>query len=449
MKGIQPTPSLIGRIVRRVALKSGFRFFRPGVLQAYHQAVEWEKLPNDEVAEKQLHKLNAVLDCHLQRDWFRDHWYAHGGPSYPLRSLEEYRQFTGVTRAYLMENYDRVATSDEAVRELSTSGSSGENLFFHQSQEMVDGRTAVVRRSNQWVDFDNWGDRCISVWGLSPSASLRYRATSHLKLFAFGGEMLSAYGMTDKDALEYARVIVQRKPVALNAYPSYLAQVARAALAAGFAPWHGAVITWGGEQALPQDLEAIHAFFGDRVYARYGTQEFGTIAHQVPWRKGYVVTPTRFLVDSSPDGELLITDLDNRATPFLRYRVGDAGTVGATAPDEPGRQIILDLEGRSHDRIETPSGRLLPGQFWTLLSRVVPGIIEFQILHNPPCSICMRLVVNDARFPQDGEVKITERAIALLGDEMNFSVELTDELDRTSRGKRRFIIRRDDSTPKT
>ena len=428
--------------LRRKAIKVGFRILRPEVHQSYRQAVTWEKLPNSAVKKAQLEKLNKVLQAHLSRDWFRAFWEANGGPPLPLESLEEFKSFSGTTRTFLAEHHHRVAQQPEVVRELSTSGSSGQNLFFHHSQEMVDGRTAIVRRCNQWVGFDNWGAHSISVWGLSPDASLSYLAKTGLKRFVLGTEILSAYGMDDAKALEFARTIVERQPVAVNAYPSYLAQLARVALDAELSPLEDTVVTWGGEQALDQDLETIRAFFGNRVYGRYGSQEFGTIAHQVPWRNGYVVAPTRFLLDNDSNGELVVTDLDNRATPFLRYKIGDAGTVEEIdADDEPGRQVITHLEGRSHDRITTPNGRLLPGQFWTLLSRVVPGIIAYQVAHRPPTEIRMRAVVDDEKFPADGPVKIAEHAEELLKGEMDFAVEVIDELERTDRGKRRFIVR--------
>jgi len=76
------------------------------------------------------------------------------------------------------------------------------------------------------------------------------------------------------------------------------------------------------------------------------------------------------------------------------YAIGDAGQV----TDEPcacGRnyQSIINLQGRCHDILTTRSGKQLPGQFWTTLSRSVPGIGEFQVVQKDPENIELRVKV--------------------------------------------------------
>jgi phenylacetate-CoA ligase len=254
--------------------------------------------------------------------------------------------------------------------------------------------------------------------------------------------LFSSFGMNDELALRHVRRIRHLRPKAVDGYPSYLSRMARVALDTGEPPYTDAVVVHSGEQALPSDLAAITAFFGHRVFGRYGSREFGPIAHEVPGAHGYRVAPARFFVQNDSDGGLLITDLDNLATPFIRYDIGDAGTVVDEELDDAATpQRIVDLEGRVHDRLETPDGRLVPGQFWTLLARIVPGIEAFQVAQTAPDSIELRVQVDPNLFREEERARIVKEAAKLLGRGMTITVIQVPEVERTGMGKRRFIVR--------
>ena len=59
-------------------------------------------------------------------------------------------------------------------------------------------------------------------------------------------------------------------------------------------------------------------------------------------------------------GPLLVTGFANRATPLLRYRVGDVGT-RSKHPCPCGRagDVFVEVDGRVEDYVQTPDGRLV------------------------------------------------------------------------------------------
>jgi phenylacetate-CoA ligase len=428
--------------LRHQLFRWGVATFLPDVLVALDTMVKWEALPVTEVRRLQLAKLNRLLEFHWTRPFYRTLCETAAAPTPPLRDFSEFAQYPVVTKEYLRAHQKVIGATPEAYRELSTSGSSGTNLVFHQSREMARERTACVRRFYHWVGYESWRDPAVIVWGQSPGSSPTKRLTIWLKRFALNITLLPSFGMDDAMACRYARRIHKLKPAAIDGYPSYLSRIARTALDAGVPPYTDAVIVHSGEQALPSDLAAMREFFGDRIFARYGSREFGPIAHEVPGENGYRVAPTRFFLHNDSDRGLLITDLDNLATPFIRYDIGDEGTVlDVHVDDAPTPQRIESLEGRVHDRLETTDGRLVPGQFWTLLARSVPGIEAFQVAQTAPNCIELRVQVDPTQFRPEARARVVDLAARLLGPGMKVHVTQVPEIERTKMGKRRFVIR--------
>jgi phenylacetate-CoA ligase len=436
-----PTMDVITPVRRRL-FRMGLRMFRPDVLIALDTMVRWESLGAAEVRRLQLAKLNRLLEFHRRRPFYLALCNAISSPTPPLQQLADLALYPIVTKDLIRRHQDEIAKSREAYREVSTSGSSGTNFVFHQSREMARERTACVHRFNQLVGYDSWGEPSVMVWGHSPHSSFTKEIVDNLKRAALNVTLLPSYGMDEAIALRYARRIRRLRPRAIDGYPSYLQRIAHVALNKGEPPYRGAVITHSGEQALPHDLEAIREYFGHRVYARYGSREFGAIAHELPGEVGYRVSPNRFLLENDPDGGLLVTDLDNLATPFIRYEIGDAATViDEESVDAAAAQRIAELQGRVHDRLETSDGRLMPGQFWTLLTRSVPGIEAFQVVQKAPDYVELRIQVDAARFGDMERARLVREAEKVLSSSTTVSVVQVPEIERTRLGKRRFVIR--------
>jgi phenylacetate-CoA ligase len=184
----------------------------------------------------------------------------------------------------------------------------------------------------------------------------------------------------------------------------------------------------------------IEEYFRAPICSRYGSREFGAIAHECNCRSGFHIVPARFVIETDANGELLITDLDNYATPFIRYAIGDVGTIQKI---ECSCGLILDtilgIEGRSNDYVLTPSGKRLGGQFWTTSSRAVGGIDEFQVVQKTIDAVEIRAKVSKD-FKMTNLSILHDKIKKFSGDDLDINLVIVDELERTSMGKRRFII---------
>ena len=115
-----------------------------------------------------------------------------------------------------------------------------------------------------------------------------------------------------------------------------------------------------------QDRETILSGFGVTVVNEYGVSEAGGIAAFEDLDSDWILSSeTQFLeivddnesvVSNGNSGKILITDLHNKAMPFIRYEVGDIGMVKRSKNN--GKLTLASLTGRTNDLIFTSSGKI-------------------------------------------------------------------------------------------
>jgi phenylacetate-CoA ligase len=97
-------------------------------------------------------------------------------------------------------------------------------------------------------------------------------------------------------------------------------------------------------------------------------------------------------------GELLVTTLDISPMPFIRYRMGDIGTL-APSRCACGRtlQVIEDLLGRTGEIFMTKNGRMISPNFWCrtfMDTRLAGSVKRFQVVYKRNDVISIRIVRN-------------------------------------------------------
>ncbi|MHC4985289.1 MAG: XrtA system polysaccharide deacetylase [Planctomycetota bacterium] len=85
-------------------------------------------------------------------------------------------------------------------------------------------------------------------------------------------------------------------------------------------------------------------------------------------------------VGPGEDGEIVVTQLDCHAMPFIRYRTGDVGSLS----DEPcpcgrGLGVMNVVKGRSNDFLVAPDGHIVHGSAVHAALSGTVGIVRFQL----------------------------------------------------------------------
>lgn len=144
------------------------------------------------------------------------------------------------------------------------------------------------------------------------------------------------------------------------------------------------------EMLFDIDKTLMEAQFGIPVVNEYGASELDLIAFENPKGDWIVNTETILveivdadgnLVPHGKDGRVVITSFYNKAHPFIRYDIGDIGSLSQQSTE---RQPVLEkLTGRTNDIVILPSGKKAAGlTFYYVTKSVIENdgnIIEFII----------------------------------------------------------------------
>ncbi|MEU2246308.1 hypothetical protein [Streptomyces sp. NPDC019224] len=172
--------------------------------------------------------------------------------------------------------------------------------------------------------------------------------------------------------------------------PTYLLELRTALLGLGLAraPWHPRLLLVSGEPLHADDRRRLTDYFGAPVIDALASTEGGLIAATEPDGTTYRVFGENVRLEvldeqggtsASGTGELVLTNLVNHSTAFVRYRTGDRAEL-ATGPD--GTQRLTRLWGREPETVRFRT-RELPADEVTRALGFLPGLADFQLARRP------------------------------------------------------------------
>jgi phenylacetate-CoA ligase len=329
--------------------------------------------------------------------------------------------------------------------ELSTSGTTGTALpIWHTPERIAEGYAAVWRQRHRFMvglhdPHITFGGRMI--------VPLRQRRPPFWRVNHYWKQTLfSIFHLSAANLPAYVDEIHRTNATYVQGYPSALYLVARAMLEENrpLEPGRLRGVFTSSESLLAFQREAIECAFGAPVRDHYAATELCVSMSACRLNQLHVdmefciveVEPVEETADFVR-GPMIVTGLGNRATPFIRYRIGDVGTL-SKKPCPCGRpgEVFLDIDGRVEDYVITPEERLI-GR----LDHIFKGqfdVAEAQILQDERNSIRV-LVVPTGKFSEESRKKLMAAIRKRLGKELHVVIQLVDFIPREANGKFRAV----------
>lgn len=398
------TEQLYSLLLRRGAMPLVERVQRTPVsapLAALERSQWWSL---EQLQALQLEKLRRLAaHSFAQSPLYGRLWREAGVRPEEIRSLDDLRRLPVVDKATLRAAFpDQVLARDVDLAELipyTSSGSTGEPFRFTMTRAEKGLRWAVMFRCWAWAGLRQ-GVRYVNLMGEHAHGSLQGGARQTLEQRLTQMLHIPAFAVHDERLDAVIEQIVYYRPRLLRSYPATAHRLATALAERGIDLPLRAVLTTG-ELLHPFQRAAIEAQFRCQVYDAYGGDGMD-VAFQCGHSTGYHINAEAVLLEVLDDagqpappgqeGQIVLTNLNNLAMPFVRYAIGDLGSLsGETCPCGRGLPLLAHVAGRSSDQLTLPSGRALLMWFFTTLFRQTPGIDAFQVRQTAPDHIVIYL----------------------------------------------------------
>jgi phenylacetate-CoA ligase len=405
------------------------------------------------IRRRQWERLSSLLEhAYRTTSFWRERFQAVGLMPQAIRSFDDFRSVPLLTKLDLRSRQTDLISDEYRGGRLyhkKTSGSTGISVAVVVDEYAQQFKRACVFRSDEWAGW-RLGQPVAALWGNPEYRQRGWRGLLRNTLLD-RVTFLDTLKMDEATLERFAAHLCRRPPALLfgHAHSLYLlAQFLRARGQTGIRP-RGILST----SMVLHDWErrAIEEVFSRPVTNRYGCEEVSIIACQCERHGGLHINADGVYVevlrlDGTPaaygeSGQIIVTDLVNRAMPMLRYQVGDMGAL-ADQPCPCGRGLpLLDrIEGRVADYVVTTRGELVSGISLTEnFNNLVPGVAQMQIVQEEIDRFVFR-IVKDANFgPQSLEV-IRSLVAERFGADVRYECEFVERIPQEPSGKYRFCI---------
>lgn len=384
------------------------------LLSLLYQLDQTQWLGPDELFFHQSRQLQSLFR-HAARTvpFYRDRFAAAGVDPDAAVTAEAVARLPVVKRSELQDAGESLKSTDLPkshgnCHEIVTSGSTGRPVNLLGTQVTGLFWRASVVREHEWHRRDLTGKLAAIRWAAKGVAM----APDGLSKDSWGPASGSIYPTGPAVLLNIVSPLegqlewlLREKPDYLISFPSNLTALAGYCLQAGLAiPSLKQVLTLG-ETVGETVRRVVRQAWDVSVVDSYSCEEAGYLAIQCPDHEVYHVQSENVLLEIVDDdgrpcgpgeiGRVLVTSLNNFATPVIRYELGDYAEVGALCACGRGLPVIRRIVGRERNRLVLRDGTsVFPyfGYYEDYLS-ITRAITRYQLVQRSVGELECRLVV--------------------------------------------------------
>jgi len=423
-------------------------------------------LPWAEIRHRQSRRVRRMVHyAYLYVPYYREAMSHLGIQPGEIRCAEDLARLPLVERSDLQRDPERFlsrAVKRSGCLELQSSGSSGApKIIWHDPAALFQNaahgereRSLMRRALGRWNGYRE----TVIVSPINPSQKAVQDFVREAGFFPGRIRIERQYLLLSDSPQENVRHINEFRPDLLYCYGSYVDMLSGYLRRSG-AAWHRPKAILYSSDHLPAAARNwLTGECGIPVFSVYGAVEALKIGFGCDRHGGVHLNsdlyPVRILDDRGLEaepgqtGEVVLSNLVNRATVLLNYRLGDLASI-SPEPCPCGRTLPLMSYpvGRVDEVIELPDGSTVhPIAFRELCLRDA-GIIQYQVRQTGPSTFRISLVPAPDADRRQLEQAVRGRFQGRFGASVTAEVRCVEQLERTRSGKTPVVIslRRGDS----
>ena len=199
------------------------------------------------------------------------------------------------------------------------------------------------------------------------------------------------------------------------------------------------------EMLFEEDKVLLEIQFGIPVINEYGAAELGLIAFQNnknDWTINNddlfveILDKNNSVLPYGEEGRIVITSLYNKAHPFIRYDLGDIGSLSKKSTLKT--PILKSLIGRADDIVILPSGKKAAGLTFYYITKTViedNGNVKEFVIEQLKLDTFKISYTSNTKITEDKLQKIRKAIERYLETGLTISFERKEQLNRANRGK--------------
>jgi phenylacetate-CoA ligase len=334
----------------------------------------------------------------------------------------------------------------------TTSGTTGLMSSFSFDETLLDNSETLSRFFKGWFGIEV-GDRGLKIWGRPITG---YKDKLHLFLSDLLRGMVTIDGWDlSSDSLQNKwNKIIRSNPAYIYGYATSISTLAKwienSELQSTARDLGLKAIICTSETLLKSNKQKIKDVFGCPVVEEYGAAESSIIAHECLDGNFHIASENLFLecvddfgndVRLGQAGNLLVTCFFNRVQPFIRYRLGDIGTL-LPSPCPCGRGLpIMKLNvAKTLELIKTKSGKIFSGVIidyinFALMENPKNGVRQFRVTQKDLSTFSIE-IVPDEQFNNQSKDNFTQLFSEQLGEkDLTLLFDIKDKITPLPSGK--------------
>ena len=439
--------------IRRKLIEPLWTLKTKSPLVSYWKTLEDSQyLPEDVLLQKQWVKLKELINYVYHYNKYYKYLFNKAGVAPDdIRGPDNVAKLPILTKEDIRSNYNALISEGYEKAKLlrsKTGGSTGTSLEIFRTEECNNLKIACARRSDRWSGWKP-GEPIGAVWGNPPyPKSFKGRLRNWLiSPYIY----LDTINLNERSVFQFARKWQKVKPTLLfgHSHSLYLLALYVKNLKIDIIVPKAIIST--SMMLMPHERKVIESVFGVKVFDRYGCEEVSLIAAECERHEGMHINIEHLFVEfikpdgnySKPgeEGEIVVTDLFNRAMPLIRYRVEDVGVPsGKHCSCGRGLPLMERVVGRVADFLVRKDGGLVAGV--SLIERTltaISGIRQMQIVQETIDDIVVK-IVKQPPFSEKSEKKLVYEMKKALGNSVNLRLVFVEKILQEHSGKYNFSI---------
>lgn len=334
-----------------------------------------------------------------------------------------------------------------AVIKGATSGTTGAPLVIPQSMKSVITEQAFVNRGLAWAGFEK-GDKRAWIRG-DMIVPLEQKQAPFWRYSLFENMiMLSSFHMAPKNLQSYIDTMVDFGVQVIQAYPSSIVTLAKyLEVNNEYYPGEIKSVVTSSESLTKEDKHLIETRFKCTVFDWYGLFERVAAIASCEHGRYHILTdyahvellPAGKTESGQQRAEIVGTNFNNSLYPLIRYKTGDHVILSDEKHCPCGRvfPLVDSIEGRTGDYLVAEDGQKV--HILNHIPKGVSGLLGVQFIQKEYMKIEV-LVTCNSNFTTEQKLKLIGNTKERLGNTMDVTITIVDDLIRTKNGKMKQAI---------